>query len=199
MDENENNALRYMVVAGQSRFSVQAFAEGMFSAFGHDPVIAIRDFTGEARCASPSLEAASLRVTVRAGSLAVADAKSDKDRREIERAMHEDVLESAVYPDIVFESTDVAASRLARGRYRVRIVGDLTLRGVTRNNLWVYAKVIMLEDGLRAEGEFTLRQTDYGIKPFSAAGGTMKVKNELKFSFDIAAQQMADSGLPNAD
>ena len=190
MNQDENSGARYLVNASDSRFTVQAFAEGMFSAFGHDPVIAIRDFTGEARCAQEgTLEGSSVKMTINAGALTVADNVSDKDRREIERAMNEEVLESATYPDIVFESTDISASRLARGRYRLRIIGNLSLHGVTNRGLWVYAKVSMADDGLRAEGEFSLQQTDYGIKPFAAAGGSIKVKNELKFAFDIAARK----------
>jgi polyisoprenoid-binding protein YceI len=188
---------RYRLSAGESRFTVQAFAEGLFSSFGHDPIIAIRDFAGEAECAPDTLEAAKLRVTVKAASLAVAGNVSEKDRLEIERMMHEQVLETARHPEIVFESTSITASRLSGGRYRVRVIGDLTLHGVTGRNLWIQAEVKTTDADLRAQGEFTLRQTDYQIKPVSVAGGTLKVKNELKFSFDIKA--IADVGLQNAD
>ena len=181
---------RYRLDAGQSRVKVQAFAEGLLSSFGHDPLIAIRDFEGEAECAPDTLEAAKLRVKVRADSLAVADEVKEKDRLEMEQMMREQVLETGRYPEIVFDSTSVAASRLPGGRYRVRVIGDLTLRGVTGRNLWVQAEVKTTEEGLRAQGEFTLRQTDYQIKPVSIAGGTLKVKNELKLSFDIAAQKV---------
>ena len=34
-----------------------------------------------------------------------------------------------------------------------------------------------------------MRQSDFGIKPVSAAGGTIKVKNELKLSFDLVANR----------
>ena len=40
-----------------------------------------------------------------------------------------------------------------------------------------------------ADGQFALRQTEYGIKPVSVAGGTIKVKDELKFSFHIVAER----------
>jgi hypothetical protein len=43
-------------------------------------------------------------------------------------------------------------------------------------------------DTLRAYGEFSIRQSDYGIAPVSAAGGTLKLKDELKFNFDITAR-----------
>ena len=42
-------------------------------------------------------------------------------------------------------------------------------------------------DTLRAQGEFDVRQTDFGIKPVSVAGGTLKIKDELKCSFDLLA------------
>ncbi len=44
---------------------------------------------------------------------------------------------------------------------------------------------------LRANGEFSIRQTDYGIRLVSVAGGTLKLKDELKFTFDIVAQSQA--------
>ena len=39
----------------------------------------------------------------------------------------------------------------------------------------------------RAQGAFSLKQSDYGIKPVSVAGGTIKVKDELRFTLDIVA------------
>jgi polyisoprenoid-binding protein YceI len=174
MGENENSPVHYRLVAGESRFTVQAFAEGLFSAFGHDPVIAIRDFNGEVTFTSGTLSDASVSMTINADSLAVSDDVKEKDRAEIERMMRDDVLETAKYPEIVFESTSVTAQRLGEGRYRARVIGSLTLHGVTQKNLWIQAEVKMTEEKLRAQGEFSLKQT-------------MKVKNELKFSFDIVA------------
>lgn len=178
---------RYRLDAGQSRFTVQAFAGGLLSGFGHNPVIAIRDFEGEAESSGDTLEASKLFVKVNAGSLAVTGDVKEKDRLEIEQMMREQVLETGRFPEIVFESTSVAAGRLSGERYRVRVIGDLTLHGVTGRNLWIQAEVKPTGDGLRAQGEFTLRQTDYQIKLVSVVGGALKVKNELKFSFDIVA------------
>ncbi len=44
-------------------------------------------------------------------------------------------------------------------------------------------------DMLRASGEFSLLQSDYGIPLVSVAGGALKVKDELKFTFDIVARK----------
>ena len=38
----------YLIEAGVSRFTVRGFAGGLLSGLGHNPVVAIRDFTGDA-------------------------------------------------------------------------------------------------------------------------------------------------------
>ena len=186
MSMNEAIVVRYRIDASRSRFTVQGFAEGMLSMFGQNPLIAICGFGGDVRCVPDTLEPASLLMLVQADSLAVVNKVSDKDKREMERGMREDVLEIARYPEIVFMSTKVSASRTAEGRYQARISGNLSLHGVTREHT-INAQALANESSLRAQGEFSLRQTDYNIKLVSAVGGTLKMKDELKLSFDIIA------------
>lgn len=185
----KTETVQYRLAADQSTFTVQAFAEGLLSAFGHDPIFAIRNFTGAAEFVAGTFESASLKVTVKAESIALTDEVKEKDRLEIVQTMREQVLEIAKYPEIVFASSNISVTRLAEGRYRARIIGDLTFHGMTQKNLWITAEVTASGDSLRARGDFPLKQSDFGIKPFSAVGGTIKLKNELKFSFDIAAQK----------
>ena len=182
----ETATVCYQVDPRISRFQVQAFAGGMLSAFGHNPKIAIRDFSGEARFEPESLHDASLNLIFSAASMAVTGDINDKDRREIDKALQEQVLQSARYPQIEFNSSGVTASPAGEGQYRVKIDGALSLRGVTHSQQ-IPAFVNVTEDSFRANGEFTLNQTDYGIKPVSVAGGALKLKDELKFSFDIVA------------
>jgi polyisoprenoid-binding protein YceI len=184
---SDAGVVHYRLAPEQSTFTVQAFAEGLFSAFGHDPVLAIQDFTGEAQFVPGSLESASLKIAIKADSIVLSNEVKEKDRLEIEQTMREQVLEIAKYPEIVFVSSSISVTRLAEGRYRARVIGDLTFHGVTQKNLWITSEVTVNGESLRAKGEFSLKQTDFGIKPFSAVGGTIKLKNELKFSFDIVA------------
>jgi len=186
---SEGAVVRYRLIPEQSKFTVQAFAEGLFSAFGHDPVLAIKDFNGEAQFVPGSFESASLKITIKADSIVLSNEVKEKDRLEIEQTMREQVLEIAKYPEIVFVSSNISVTRLSEGRYRARIIGDLTFHGVTQKNLWITAQVTMSGESLKAQGDFTLKQTDFGIKPFSVVGGTIKLKNELKFTFDIAARK----------
>ena len=184
-------AVHYVADARASQFTVQVFSGGVLSVFGHSPTIAIRDFSGEAQVNPDEIERSSLKITVKAGALTVTDDISDKDRREMERTMQEEILESATYPEIVYECSSVTASKSGDGQYAVTLNGELTLHGVTRSQS-VPARVIMDGGSLRAFGTFSLRQTDYDLKLASVAGGALKVKDEVKFTFNILARKMLD-------
>lgn len=179
---------RYRIDASQSRFMVKAFAGGLLSGFAHDHNIAIRNFTGEAAFTYVTVSPASLQMTIKADSLAVVDKISDSDRQKIQTTMRDEVLEVAKYPEIILKSTNVAATRTGEGHYSATITGDLTLHGVTRS-VTIPARLVFNADNMRAQGEFSLRQTNYGIKPVSVAAGTIKVKDEVRFSFEIVAHQ----------
>ena len=186
--ELESTLAQYKLVPEESTFTVQAFAEGLFSAFGHDPVIAVRRFDGTAEFTPDTFEKAALHLSIDASSLVVANEVKEKDRLEVENTMRRDVLDVQNYPEIKFDSTNVALTRLGPNRYRARLIGELTLHGVTQKNVWITAEVTVSAEVLRAKGEYQLRQTDYKINPVSVAGGTLKIKNELKCVFDICAK-----------
>lgn len=178
----------YLIDKSASRFTVRAFATGMLSALGHNPTIAIRDFTGEANLDPAAPGQASLRIQIKADSLEVVDEISAKDRREMESTMKQTVLESAKYPEIVFESVKASVDQMGEGRYKLTIRGNLSLHGVT-STVPVTAQVTVNGDMLRAYGDFTILQSDYGIAPVRVAGGALKLKDELKFSFDMVARK----------
>ena len=181
-------ATHFLIDPGLSRFTARVFASGMLSSFGHNPTIAIREYTGEAVISSANLQQASLRISIPAGSLEVADDISQKDRAEIESRMRQDVLETSAYPEIVFESSQVTSNALSENLYGVQVTGNLTLHGVTRAET-ITAKVTLIGDTLRASGEFSIQQTNYGIKLVSVAAGTLKVKDEVKIAFDFSARK----------
>src|SRR5581483_12446890 len=91
----------YSIDAAISRFTVHAFATGLLSKFGHSPTIAIRSYTGEARLEPEP----SVWMRIDAGSLAVVDRVSDKDLREMERTMNDELLEVRRYREILYKST----------------------------------------------------------------------------------------------
>jgi len=139
--------------------------------------------------ASGTVEDASLRLVAQAASLTVTDDISNKDRHEIERRMHDEVLEAGGFPEIIYDCPRASAvQKIGEGLYSVSLNGELTLRGVMRNQV-VAAQVTLKGDILRAAGQVSVRLSDYEIRPVSAAGGTIKLKDELRLSFDIAARK----------
>ena len=181
-------AIRYLIDARKSTFTVRAFATGLLSALGHSPTIAIPDFEGEVSLNPDAIEQSSLRMVIHSASLTVVDDIREKDRKEINRTMHHEVLEDESFPEIVYECSRVSASRIAEGQYLASLNGELTLHGVTRDQS-VSARVWLSGDMLRATGDFSVRQSDYEIRPVSAVGGTIKLKDELKLTFDISARK----------
>ena len=188
METAKATLLHYVVDARASRFTVQAYATGILSAMGHNPRIGIRTFSGEVDFNAEAVQAAGLKLAMKANSLGVLDDISDKDRREIEKMMNEVILEPDKYGEIVYEAPTVTVTRLDETLYSATLHGTLSFRGLTRNQT-ISARISVFDEMIRASGEFSLNQSDYGIKPISVAGGALKVKDELKFSFEMVARK----------
>jgi len=184
----ETPADRYMIDSRASRFAVQASATGLLARMGHNPIIGIRDFSGEMQFNPDKLEAGGLRLVIKSASLGVQNDISDKDIREIERLMNQEVLETTKFPEIVYETTSISVTRMADMHCSATLNGNLTMHGVTRNQT-IVVRVALLGSMLRASGDFSLDQTDYNIKLVSVAGGALKLKDELKFSFEMVARK----------
>ena len=186
----EDATVRYSIETRGSTFTVRAFATGLLSSFGHSPTIAVPDFDGEISLNPDAVEKSFLRLTIRSASLNVTDDISEKDREEINRRMHQEVLEADSFPQIVYECSRASASKVGESQYWMALNGELTLHGITRGQP-VSARVLVNGDTLRATGEISLRQSDYRIQPVSAAAGTIRLKDEIKLSFDISARKQA--------
>jgi polyisoprenoid-binding protein YceI len=188
METAKATLAHYIVDAKASKFTVQAFATGILSAVGHNPTLGIRNFSGDVRFAPEVLQGSGFHLSVGAASLSVQDDLSDKDRREIERLMNEQVLEVAKYPEIIYEAPVISITKLGDSLYSAVLDGNLTLHGVTCRQR-VTARIAVFGAMLRASGDFTLQQTDYQIKLISVAGGAIKLKDELKVSFEMVARE----------
>lgn len=99
-------------------------------------------------------------------------------RRNMLRA---EVLDGEHFPAITLRS---AAASGAWPQPIVRVA--VTLKGVEREQ---EIPVVVERDanGLVARGELRLNQTDFGITPFSVAGGAIQVADTLEIRFEIAA------------
>ena len=158
---------------------------------GHNPTFAIRGLVGDLSLRAETFEDASVVIRVDASSIQLVDDISERDRREIERNMHREVLETDQFPEIMYVSQRVEVVDGIRSPAVVSLAGDLTIHGETRSQT-ITAHVTINGGLVRAYGQFSIWQTDYRIQLVTIAGGTLKLKDELKLTFDIAARRLRD-------
>ena len=171
-----------------SLFTVQAFASGIVAVVAHSPKFAVRNFVGEMEFGIETMENASLQLMINIGSLEIMDEVDSRTRREIERVLFQDVLEANLFPEISFESVQVSAKKVSENRYSASVTGNLNLHGVTKGHSFE-SQVVVGPDTLRAIGDFSLKQSHYGIVAPSFPGGTLR--DGLKLAFYIVAQRQA--------
>jgi polyisoprenoid-binding protein YceI len=156
-----------------SKLIVHVSKAGLFSAFADDHQV-------EAPISAGSIDEAALKVTfvIDSRRLQVLDPRlsPDKRRQVQERMLGPDVLDAMRFPHISFASTSVEPD----GPGRLLVRGQLSLHGMTRP----VAVKVRRENG-HYLGTSTFKQREFGITPVSVAGGTIKVKDELRIEFDI--------------
>ncbi len=181
--------VRYRLDAGKSKFMVRAFSGGLLWFKGHDHFIAVTDFDGEVRVTPQAISPASLEMTIRSKSLAeTRDTFTEQQKQIINQELRKGVLETEKYPTITFKSTNVTGRLRPDGSFDAKIQGELTMHGVTRR-INIPARVSLAGNDLRAQGEFTVNRSDFNVKTKSAFHGTVRVRDKLKFTFDMVGHR----------
>jgi polyisoprenoid-binding protein YceI len=147
---------------------VFTFKEGLLSPVAHDLRIRATEILVEVDGASVSarIAAAGLRVVSAMRGDHEVPELSPKDKREIEETLREKVLDARRFPEIRFRSTAIREADSV-----ARIEGALLLHGVERP-----IALTARAEGALWSAEVGLSQPDFGIKPYSAMLGTLKVK-----------------------
>lgn len=140
----------------------------MASSFGHDATLRVTNLTLDVG------EDDGITADFDPGSLKVVDNISDSNRRDIEKNA-EKTLEPRKYSKIQFQSVSVK-----REGDRARITGYLTLHGV-ENEISLDAH----SEGQRWHAKIVLDQRKWGIKPFSAMLGALKIKPDVEVNISI--------------
>lgn len=151
------------------------YKSGFFSAFGHNHEIQAPIQSGEVKESdSPFVD-----LHVDARKMRVLDPEASQDTRtQIQKTMEgPEVLDADRFPDVRFQSTTVEAKEADHWV----VYGKLDLHGQTH----LVTVDVTLKDGFY-RGSATFKQTGFGITPVSVAGGTVKVKDEVKVEFQIA-------------
>lgn len=167
-------------LAPASRLDVRTGKAGLLGFAGHEHLIRARAFSGRVVWYPRTPLASHVEIRIAAESLEVLTPPDTAEIRKVTEAMRSDVLRVAQYPEITFAARTVAA---AEGR--LRMIGVLTMGGQTRD-VPLDVAVEIRPDTLTASAAFTVKQSDFGIRPYRGGpGGTVRVADRV--SFDIAA------------
>jgi len=181
------------VVAGRHRLGpergrilVRTFRDGLAAQAGHDLTIEATRWSGELDV-NDDLSPAGLDVRVDLGALVVREGSggvkplTDRDRREIAVTARK-VLGAGQHPEAVF-----AADAFKPVNGGGEISGTLTLRGQERP-----LRLHVSQTGAdRYHAEAQVVQSDYGIKPYTAFLGALRVRDAVDIAVDV---DLSDSG-----
>jgi polyisoprenoid-binding protein YceI len=172
----------------RSRIVVHADKRGVLSGLAHDHHFAATSFRAAATFDPAAPSDVRLEVTVAADSLRDRQpALSPGDRDKVDRqAAGPQVLDAARHPEIRFVSSAAirAATAAAGGAVDGELSGTLRLHGRERP-IAVPVHATREGDGWRAKGTVRLRQSDFGISPFSTFLGTVAVRDEVTIEWDL--------------
>jgi polyisoprenoid-binding protein YceI len=163
-----------------SKITIHVDKTGMFSFAGDKHEVAAPIASG-----TVDEKAGTVEFAIDARKLQVLDPQFDeKKRAEVQKTMHSpSVLDSATFTEIKFHSTKATPA----GANAWTVAGDLTLHGQT-HPATVDVKKETHSGKATYSGSTKLKQTDFGITPVAVAGGTVKVKDELKLDFQVVTR-----------
>ncbi len=172
-------------IGRDSRFEVKTGRAGLLGFMGHEHVVRARAFSGRIVYYPEAPSRSRVEITVLTDSLEVLTGADSSDVRKMTEAMRTEVLEAEQYRTITFVSSSATATDQG-----IRVNGALTMVGKTRE-ITVDVTLDASRDTLRVAGTFSVKQTDFGIKPYSTALGTVKVADEVTFHFEVLATVVA--------
>lgn len=152
--------------------------EGAAAKAGHDLEIVVGEWSatldlGESPSITLSADSSSLRVREGRGGIQALD---DADKANVNKTIHDEVLKGTA---IEFRSTGI--ERIGE---RIQVRGELELMGQTRSLTFD----LELDAGGRLAARATVKQTGWGIKPYSALFGALKVADEVEITLDASLQ-----------
>lgn len=161
--------------------AIRTTRQGVAAKVGHDLTLVAERWRGNAVVDTDDPAASSVTVEVDVDGIAVVEGTgglkplSGGDKRDIVKNIQRKILHSDKHPAITFTSTAVSGTPEA-----FTIEGQLTIAGQTHPVTLRGA----VADG-RAAGAATVVQSQWGIEPFTAFFGALKVADEVTVQFDV--------------
>jgi polyisoprenoid-binding protein YceI len=153
----------------------------MGAKLAHDLILSPSQWSGTMNVDADNPAASSASLSIDARSIQILEAVggmkslSDKDRRDIGKNIDEKVLDTGKFPTLTFESTSVSGSEP-----NFNVAGNMTIKGTTRP-----VNVALNVNGSQVAARTSISQKDFGIKPFSAMMGAIKLRDDVEFELTV--------------
>jgi polyisoprenoid-binding protein YceI len=171
----------YRVGPESGRLLVRTTRTGLGAKAGHDLTIEVTRWRGNVVIDTANPAASSVTVEADVDSFEVRQGTggvkplTDADRADIKNTIRGKILKTGRHPTITFGSKQVGGTGES-----FRIDGDLTIVGVTQP----VTVVGRLADG-HARGSAVIVQSQWGIRPYTAFLGALKLRDEVEVEFDV--------------
>jgi polyisoprenoid-binding protein YceI len=189
-------ARAYKVIAEESLLQILVYRGGTLARLGHNHVIASHHLAGSVYATDDSTQSR-FDITFPVADLTIDEpamremAGADfppgvpQSARDGTRSnlMSEALLDGARYPAVRLRATQVLA---AGDHFDVDV--EITLKDQV-HHVRVPVQVNRQHGSIAASGEFPLRQSELGLKPFSAAMGALLVVDEMRVRFEVRARE----------
>jgi len=178
--------------AASGRMELTVEKTGLLAGKKH--LFTFSQYQGSLRFDRETPEASTIEFVIEASTILCRDTwLSAKDLGKVQKYAVQDMLAAAKYPRIRFRST--VFRKQNAGRYDVE--GVLTIRDVAKPVVVTASLIPGPGNEISIEGTARVRLTDFGLKPPSAALGTIGTKDEMSLRFALPAAMPAEpSSLP---
>ena len=184
------SAKDWVIDTARSRVIVHVLPAGLLSGALHEHHFRPESWSGEISWDPERPAALKLEARFSADSLRDEQSKlSPRDLAKVEgQTRGPEVLDAKQFPRIVFKAETAEAGEPpgSDGAFRGSLAGSLTLHGQTRP-LRLEVKGRVTADRLEASATSTFRQSDFGMKPYKTALGTIAVRDEVSVEIAIVA------------
>lgn len=185
----------YVIQSRASDVRFLVYRAGLLAAFGHNHVIRATNIEGDVIARPDAFNASRFHLSMSVRDFRVdnhedrqregRDFAEQPSRRAVAATTHNmlsaRVLDAAKYPAVTVQSAAISGSP-----QHAIVTARITLHGVQRD-IKVPVKISQSGGKLQVTGKFEISQRDFGIEPYTALGGGLRVKNTVGVEFRILA------------
>jgi polyisoprenoid-binding protein YceI len=189
-------ATLYTVDPEASDVNILVYRGGVMARLGHNHVVTPKSLRGGVSL-HPDAAKSTFELSFPVAELVVDDPQArqaagadfsgdipPKDRDGTRKNMlREEVLDAEHFPTVQLQSIKMSGPLQS-----ARIATLITIRNVSRE-VEVPAQIAQAANQLTASGQFDIKQTDFGIKPFSIGLGALEVVDQMTIRFRIVARK----------